>query len=83
MANRIARLNADGSLDARFDLGTGANSTVRALSQEADGKVLVGGNFTSINGTALNRIASLNAYGSLDAGFDKNEAALQAVFSVN
>lgn len=67
--NNIARLNADGSLDPSFDPGSGANSTVYALAVQPDGKILVGGNFTTFNGTTMNYLARLNADGSLDPGF--------------
>jgi uncharacterized delta-60 repeat protein len=73
--NRIARLNANGSLDSSFDLGTGADGGVRALAVQADGKVLIGGFFTSYNGTGRNRIALLNANGSLDSSFDPGSGA--------
>ena len=65
----LARLNADGSLDSDFDPGAGANNAVNALALQGDGKVLVGGTFTSIDGTNQNRIARLNLNGSLDATF--------------
>jgi uncharacterized delta-60 repeat protein len=71
----IARLNPDGSLDATFDpnvtdtTGTGA---VFAVAVQADGKILVGGVFTSIGGQTRNNIARLNPDGSLDAAFDPN-----------
>ncbi|RYZ13646.1 MAG: hypothetical protein EOO70_08385, partial [Myxococcaceae bacterium] len=77
--NRVGRLNADGSLDMGFDVGTVVNSTgsiwgsatplVRALAVQSDGKVLVGGTFTSINGTARRNIVRLNASGSVDTSF--------------
>src|SRR5439155_11936412 len=62
-ANRsgIARLNANGSLDGSFNPGTGVNGTVYSVALQPDGKVLIGGEFTSINGTNRNRIARLNA----------------------
>lgn len=44
--SRIARINTDGSLDASFNPGTGANNTVSALAVQADGKILLGGQFT-------------------------------------
>lgn len=66
---RIARLNADGSWDDSFDPGTGPNSGVNALAPQPDGKMLIGGNFTTVNGTNRNRIARLNTDGSLDGGF--------------
>ncbi len=68
--NRVTRLNADGTLDASFaPTGTGLNSTVLALSVQADGKILVGGAFTDYNGTTRNRVTRLNADGTLDASF--------------
>ncbi len=68
--NRVARLNSDGSLDTSFDPGAGANGTVSGMALQPDGKVLICGGFTSYNGTSRNRIARLNADGSLDATFN-------------
>ena len=68
--NRITRLNSDGSLDATFTPGTGFNNTVSSLTIQADGKIIVGGDFTSFNGTSRNRIARINIDGSLDATFN-------------
>ncbi|HYN84120.1 MAG TPA: DUF4214 domain-containing protein, partial [Pyrinomonadaceae bacterium] len=66
----VARLNADGSLDASFlASGSGANHIVTSLAVQPDGKVLVGGIFTSFAGQPRNRVARLNADGSLDASF--------------
>src|SRR6266516_8062638 len=47
--NRIARLNSDGSLDSTFDPGTGADDTINALAIQPDGKIVIGGFFTTIN----------------------------------
>ncbi|NCT67106.1 MAG: hypothetical protein GXC76_05600 [Rhodanobacteraceae bacterium] len=65
---RIARLQADGSLDGSFD--PAANDSVDALAVQADGKVLLGGLFTQVGGQARRHIARLHADGTLDAGFD-------------
>ncbi len=68
--NGIARLNADGSVDSTFLNGlTGANAAVRAIAVQPDGKVLIGGDFTSINGLPCNYIARLNTNGSVDVSF--------------
>lgn len=67
--NRIARLNADGSLDASFVPGTGAGGTIRTVALQSDGKIVIGGNFTSFNGTTVNRIARLNSDGTIDNSF--------------
>jgi uncharacterized delta-60 repeat protein len=72
MRNGIARLNADGSLDNNFAptaTNSGFTGNVFSLALQPDGKVLVGGAFTSYNGTMRNGIARLNADGSLDNNF--------------
>ena len=68
--NRIARLNPDLSLDTTFDPGTAANNSIQTILLKPDGKILIGGNFTSYNGTAVNRIACLNADGTIDTSFN-------------
>lgn len=64
--NRLARLNADGSLDSTFNIGTGANAAIRALVVQPDGKIILGGDFNSFNGTARETLVRLNADGSVD-----------------
>src|SRR5207245_2680595 len=56
---RIARLNADGTLDMSFDPGAGANGRVYALAVQSDGRIVLGGIFTSINGIARSGLARL------------------------
>jgi uncharacterized delta-60 repeat protein len=68
--NRMIRLNADGSKDTSFNTGTGFNNAVRAITVQADGKILVGGAFTTYKGVTENRIIRLNADGSKDTSFN-------------
>jgi uncharacterized delta-60 repeat protein len=68
-ANRIVRLNTDFSIDDTFVYGTGFNDAVNGLVIQSDGKILLGGAFTSYNGTARNRIIRLNTDGSIDTTF--------------
>lgn len=68
----VVRLNADGTLDATFmsNIGTGANNVVRAVALQSDGKILIGGDFTSWNGTTgINRLVRLNTDGTRDVSF--------------
>ena len=68
----LARLNADGTLDITFMnglTGTGTGWPVRAIVVHPDGKIFIGGEFTQFNGVTRNRIARLNADGSLDTTF--------------
>ena len=80
--NRIARLNPDGTLDMTFDPGTGTNLRVSAVPIQPDGKVLIGGDFTQVNGTSRNRIARLNTDGTLDMTFDPGTGANDWVYPV-
>lgn len=69
---RIARLNANGSLDGSFaaPVLTGAYGiSVRAVSVQADGKVLMGGMFDTVGGQAHRGVARLDANGTLDSSF--------------
>lgn len=68
--SKIARLNTDGSLDTSFDPGLGANSRILTVAIQSDGKILISGYFTNYNGTNINRIARLNADGTLDSSFN-------------
>lgn len=70
--NRIARLNANGTLDTSFNVGTGSNGNIEDVKLQADGKVVISGSFTSIQGTVIRGIARLNADGSLDTTFVPN-----------
>ena len=68
--NKLARINADGTKDPSFDIGSGFNGDVRAVLLLDNGKIVVGGDFTSYNGTDSSRIIRLNADGSVDTSFD-------------
>ncbi|HEY0606256.1 MAG TPA: cohesin domain-containing protein, partial [Herpetosiphonaceae bacterium] len=72
---RLARLNIDGTLDPSFATVSispayvGNNQTPAALALQADGKLLIGGNFNQVNGVSRRSLARLNADGTLDASF--------------
>ena len=69
-SNNLVRLNADGSVDASFSAGrAGVDDGVTSIVLQPDGKILLGGNFTTVNGTARAGVARLDADGSLDPQF--------------
>jgi uncharacterized delta-60 repeat protein len=74
--SRIARLRADGLLDTAFNPGTGANGTVYAIALQPDGKIVIGGAFTTVQGVARAGVARLEADGTLDTGFDPGGGAV-------
>lgn len=68
---RIVRINPNGSNDIYFNAnGNGFNGTVKIIKLQNDGKILVGGKFTSFNDIPQNRIIRLNSNGSIDETFD-------------
>ncbi len=68
--NRLVVYNSDGSVDSTFDSGTGASSTIYASAVQADGKVLIGGSFTTYNGVTATRAARLTVTGAVDSSFN-------------
>ncbi|TCJ17582.1 T9SS type A sorting domain-containing protein [Flaviaesturariibacter flavus] len=69
-AGRIVRLNTDGSTDAGFAGGTGANSAIYAVAVQPDGKILAAGNLRQYNGSAVRHLVRLNVNGSIDGSFN-------------
>jgi uncharacterized delta-60 repeat protein len=78
--NYIARVAASGTLDAGFNPNVLGGGNVNSVALQADGQILLGGNFSSVGGTTRNRIARVAANGTLDAGFNPN--ANSEVYSV-
>lgn len=57
-------------LDHSFKVGPGANDAVDGLVVQADQRILVGGEFTTIGGCSNSFLARLNANGSVDGSFN-------------
>ncbi len=51
------------------DFNPGTNGVVLALVTQPDGKLIVGGSFSQLNGTPCNDLGRFNPNGSLDTGF--------------
>jgi uncharacterized delta-60 repeat protein len=94
----VARLNADGSLDATFSIGTGIEGILSSFFlgsnfffqkvnsmavQPNDNKVLIGGNFKAFNGVLKNSLVRLNSDGSVDASFNVPVIGSDTVNSVS
>jgi uncharacterized delta-60 repeat protein len=73
-ANRIVRLYGNGEADIDFmtNVGAGLDNTVSAIAIQSDGKIIIGGSFTTFNGATVNRIVRLNSDGTRDVGFTTN-----------
>ena len=68
--SRIARLNADGTLDTAFN--PNSNAFVLSIAVQADGKILVSGGFNTIGGQPRTIIARLDAVTGLADSFNPN-----------
>jgi uncharacterized delta-60 repeat protein len=77
----LIRLNSDGSVDNTFDLGTGFNGIVNDIILQNDGKKIILGEFTSVDGNSHNRIVRLNDDGSIDNTFNSGNGFNGATYS--
>ena len=68
--NYFIRLNANGTKDTSFNIGTGFNSVVYTIAVDSSGHTYVGGQFTSYNGTSQYYLTRLDSGGTIDSTFD-------------
>lgn len=66
----LYRLNAEGTLDPSFNVGTGFGIGVPNASLGPDDRVVVAGDFTTVDGLTRLRIARLQINGAVDPLFD-------------
>jgi uncharacterized delta-60 repeat protein len=85
--NKLIRLTTNGSLDTSFSIGSGTTDTfpprgticfycynyVKALKQQPDGKIIVGGKFTTFNGLSATSITRI--FG--DAGVQAKSSSIE------
>lgn len=84
--NSIVRLNADGSYDGTFNYGSGFPTSIyfagfHETLVQPDGKILVAGDFTEYNGTAVSALVRLNPDGSRDLTFNPLPPEFEGWFS--
>ncbi len=77
--NRLVRLNSDGTEDTSFytnltSVGTGTAFTgiITVTREQTDGKIIIGGFFSSFNGNTRERLIRLNPSGIEDSTFYSN-----------
>ena len=80
--NSLARLNANGSLDAAFDPGLVMGVRVNAVASAADARILIGGSFTAVGTEGRVRIARLREDGSVDMTFNPGTGANRDVSAI-
>ncbi|MCS7337312.1 MAG: immunoglobulin domain-containing protein, partial [Verrucomicrobiae bacterium] len=79
----IGRLNPDGSFDvnyrptAVYAYSRGNDGLVATIAMQVDGKVLIGGEFNTVNGLTRYGIARLHPDGTLDMCFNPSERDIE------
>jgi len=68
-AMRIVKLNADGTRDNTFTVGTGFDNLVYDAVLQPDGKIVAAGRFYLVQGAAHSKIVRFNADGTIDPTF--------------
>jgi hypothetical protein len=84
--SRTCRLNSDGSLDLTFGAGTaqsGTDGAVRAILLETNGLIVIGGDFSSVNGVARKALARLDQQGNLDRSLNTPVTTYGSAFWVD
>jgi uncharacterized delta-60 repeat protein len=66
---KVARLNADGTFDSSFNPGAGPSTAASHMALQSDGKIILGGNFTTYDGNGSTRLVRVNTNGSWDNTF--------------
>jgi uncharacterized delta-60 repeat protein len=81
--NNIVRINTDGTQDTSFLIGAGLNTQANAVKLQSDGKIIVGGNFSSYNGSTTPSLLRLNTDGTLDTSFIIGTGFNASVYSID
>lgn len=68
--NGFVRLNADGSVDTSFKLGTGTNLAPDCFAQQKSNKILIGGAFLRYKGLNVNKLFRIEENGNYDSTFN-------------
>jgi len=73
MVMEVVHAQNEVALSSAFGSGEGVNGEVLAAVVQADGKIVIGGRFSAVNGIVRNNIARLNPDGTLDRSFAEKE----------
>lgn len=68
--NRLVRLNTNGTIDATYNVGTGASGIVYSLATQSDNKILVVGAMATYSGSTVNFLFRTNDSGVRDTTYN-------------
>lgn len=75
-ANRLVRLNKDGTIDETFRVGSGPDKRVQKVLLMPDGSYLIAGAFNNYNGSEVRKVAAVGKDGTLSTGFSVGSGPL-------
>lgn len=70
IGNNVTRLNADGKVDLSFNQRKGCDGSLFASAVQANGKVIIGGQFSRYNSQSTPNVARLKSNGEFDPTFN-------------
>jgi len=79
---KIIRLLANGDIDNSFIYGSGFNYPVSKILELSDGRIMVGGSFSTYNGNNCNNLVILTQNGSVDLSFNSGQG-LSGAYSID
>jgi hypothetical protein len=82
-AGRIVKLNADGTRDASFNVGSGADGEILAMKQLNDGRLILAGRFTAFAGRGCRNTIRLKADGTVDTAMGDNDLSVNSINTAN
>jgi uncharacterized delta-60 repeat protein len=78
----VKRFNSNGTPDTSF-ANLSFNNYVYALERQPDGKILIGGQFTTVNGFGFSKLARFNENGTIDGTFyANNDLGNQSIYAI-
>jgi hypothetical protein len=89
---KMARMKYDGSLEDTFNIGSGTldsggtgnlHNYIAALKRQSDGKIIVGGRFTSFNGITAENITRIQGNNGLQAKSSSNTYTSESEVDIN
>lgn len=73
----VVRFDPDGSIDKSFRCDT--DERVMCMAVQDDGRIVIGGFFTKVNGVEAPRLARINPDGTLDPSFQRSPTDLRSL----
>ncbi len=74
--SHLVRILEDGKIDPVFNPGSGPNGEIKDLAIDPQGRILIAGRFTEVDGVPRRFLARLHQNGSLDTGFNPGFGAV-------